>query len=169
MLNDNKKELDNLMNRYSKDLAGLKSKKVEDKAAGEAFMAELKRLEKEIIWPVLVDVGNQLNAYGHDYHISQEDEYVDATAHTQPASITFNIYPATIERMFYKPESTPYILFVANRYARKIGIMVSTFMPNEGGVVGSHGDFDPSQITKEFVEKEIVAVLKNTLIFHKDK
>lgn len=169
MLDDNKKELDSLMSRYSEDLAGLKSRKVEDKAVGEAFMTEFKRLEKEIIWPVLIDVGNQLNAYGHDYHISQEDEYVDATAHAQSANITFNIYPATVERTFYKLESTPYISFVADRYARKIGITVSTFMPNEGGAIGSHGDFDPPQITKEFVEKEIVAVLKNTLIFHKDK
>ncbi len=167
MLETNKNELDSLMGRYSQDLAGLKVKKQEYKAAEEAFVSEFKRLEKDVIWPVLVDVGNQLNAYGHDYHVSQEDEYVDATAHFQPASITFNIYPATVDRTFYKPDSTPYISFVADRYARKISIMVSTFMPNEGGAIGSHGDFDSSQITEEFIEKEIVNVLKNTLIFHK--
>ncbi len=169
MLDDNKKELDKLMNRYSKDLAGLKSKKEEVKEVQERFMTEFKRLEKDVIWPVIVDIGNQLNAYHHDYHILQEDEYVDATAHFQPASITFNIYPATVDRTFYKPESTPYISFIANPYAQKIGIMVSTFMPNEGGVIGSHGDFDPSEITEEFVEKEIITVMKNTLIFHKEK
>lgn len=155
------------MSRYSEDLAGLKSKKEEIKTAQEHFMAEFRRLQKEIIWPVLVDVGNQLNAYHHDYHVTQEDEYVDATASYRPASITFNIYPATVDRTFYKPESTPYISFVANPYAQKVEIMVSTLMPNEGGVIGLHGSFDLSEITKESVEREIVIVLKNTLIFHK--
>jgi len=164
---NNKTELDSLMTRYSQDLNGLKTKKEAEKTAQNAFVVEFTRLEKDVIWPVLVDVGNQLNAYGHDYHVSQDEESVDATAHCRPASITFNIYPATVDRSFYKPESTPYISFVSNQYARKIGITVSTFMPNQGGVIGSHGDFEPSQITKEFVEQEIVNVLKNTMIFHK--
>jgi len=168
MLDQNKTELDNLMNRYKEDLSGLKARKEEEKVAQDTFMAEFKRLKEKIIWPVVVDVGNQLNSYGHDYHVSEEDEYTDATAHFQPASITFNIYPATLDRSYYKPESTPYIQFVANRYAKKIGIIVSTMMPGEGGVVGSYGEFDPSEVTKDFVEKEIVEVLKNTLIFHKE-
>jgi len=167
MQENTRSELDNLMKQYDQDLAGLKSKKEAEQSAQNVFMAEFKRLEKEVIWPVLVDVGNQLNSYGHDYHVSQDDEYVDATAHYQPASITFSIYPATVDRSFYKPESTPYISFVANQYAQRIGIMVSTFMPDQGGTIGSHGEFETSQITKEFVESEIVNVLKNTLIFHK--
>jgi hypothetical protein len=169
MLESNKNELDTLMNRYKEDLSGLAAKRQQEQEAQDKFISEFKRLQQEVIWPVIVDVGNQLNAYGHDYHVSEEDEYVDATAHFQPASITFNIFPATLDRSFYKPESTPYIQFIANRYAKKVGIVVSTMMPGTGGVVGAHGEYDPSEITKEFVEKEIVEVLKNTLIFHKEE
>lgn len=169
MLDSNKSELDSLMNRYKEDLSGLATKRQQEQASQDEFMKEFMRLEKEIVWPVIVDIGNQLNEYGHDYHVSEEDEYVDATAHFQPASITFNIFPATLDRSFYKPESTPYVQFIANRYAKKVGIVVSTMMPNIGGVVGAHGEYDLSQMTKEFVEKEIVEVLKNTLIFHKEE
>lgn len=165
MLDQNKAELDKLMSRYSNDLSGIKAQAVEEKAAREKFNQEFEKIKHQIIWPVLADVGNQLNQYGHDYHISENKELVDATAHANPANITFNIFPATVDRSFYKPESTPYIQFLANPYAKKIGIVVSTLMPGRGGVVGSHGEYDLSKITAEFVEQEIVEVLKRALIF----
>jgi hypothetical protein len=40
-------------------------------------------------------------------------------------------------------------------------------MPGEGGAIGSHGEYGTSEITPEFVEKEIIEVLKNTLFLHK--
>lgn len=167
MLEGNRKELDNLMSRFKENLGGLKTVQDEEKTAQVNFMAQYERLKHEVIWPVIVDIGNQLTSYGHDFHVSEEKEFVDATANFRPASLTLNIYPATVDKAFYTPESTPYISFVANRYAKKIGIMVSTMMPEAGGVVGTHGEYDLGEITKEFVESEIVNVLKNTLIFEK--
>jgi hypothetical protein len=167
MLDSTKEALDSLMNSFGHDLEGLYAKKAEEKLSQENFAREFERLKQEVIWPIIVDIGNQLNSYGHDYHVSEEKEYVDATARFRPANITLNIYPATIDRSSYQPESTPYISFIADKYAKKIVIMVSTMMPGEGGAVGSHGEYEPGQITPEFVENEIIAVLKNTLIFHK--
>jgi hypothetical protein len=169
MLFENKKELDNIMNRFNNDIEGLQEQKNKERTEQEEFIKEFERLKHEIIWPVIADVGNQMNEYKHDFHVSEEEEYVDATANFQPASITLNIYPATLDKASYKPESTPYISFIANRYAKKIGIMVSTMMPAEGGVIGSHGEYTLDQVTKEFVEKEIVEVLKNTLFLHNTK
>jgi len=166
MLFENKKELDNIMSRFDNDVDGLQARKAQDKAEQDEFMKEFERLKKEVIWPVIVDIGNQMNEYKHDFHVSEEEEYVDATANFQPASITLNIYPASLDKSLYKPECTPYISFIANRYAKKVGIMVSTMMPAEGGVVGSHGEYALNQITEEFVEKEIIEVLKNTLFLH---
>jgi len=166
MLFSHKKELDNIMNRFNNDFEGLKAEKAKEKADQEKFMTEFGRLKKEIIWPVIVDVGNQMNEYKHDFHVSEEKEYVDVTANYQPANITLNIYPASLDESQHKPKCTPYISFIANRYAKKIGVMVSTMMPAEGGVIGSHGEYEPSQITVEFVEKEILDVLKNTLFLH---
>lgn len=169
MLDENKKELDNIMNRFGSDFEGLQAKKTQEKAEQDEFVKEFMRLKKEVIWPAIVDVGNQLNEYKHDFHVSEENEFVDATANFQPASITLNIYPSSLDKSMYKPESTPYISFIANRYAKKIGIMVSTMMPGEGGAIGSHGEYESSQISRELVEKEIVSVLKNTLFLHASK
>jgi hypothetical protein len=41
-------------------------------------------------------------------------------------------------------------------------------MPGEGGSIGSHGEYDPNEITKEFVENEIINILKNTLFIHSE-
>ena len=169
MLEQNQKELDGLMNKYQGDLSGLQQKRTEVQAAQAAFMAEFKRLKKDVIWPTLIDIGNYLNKFGHDYHIEEHDELIDATAHFTPACLTFNIYPATLDRASYRPDCTPYISFTANRYAGKVGIMVSTMMPNKGGVIGAHGEYSPSDITKELVENEVISVLKNSLIFHQEK
>ena len=61
MLEQNQKELDGLMNKYQGDLSGLQQKRTEVQAAQAAFMAEFKRLKKDVIWPTLIDIGNYLN------------------------------------------------------------------------------------------------------------
>lgn len=166
MLEQSKNEIEKLMNLFRDDVAGLNTKKEAEKASLAKFGTEFEKLKKEIVWPVIVEVGNYLTEYGHDFHISEEKEYTDSTATYHPASITFNIYPSTISPEFKKPDSAPYISFVANPYAKKVGITVSTMMPGEGGIVGTHGEYEFSGLTKDFVEKEIILVLKNTLIFH---
>lgn len=166
MLAGTKNELEQLMGLYKNDTDGLQAKKAQDKIDQAKFNQDFEKLKKEIIWPVIVEVGNYLTKYGHDYHVSEEKEYVDSTAAYHPAIIAFNIYPSTLNEQFRKPESAPSITFVANPYNKNVGIMVSTMIPGEGGFVGSHGDFGLEQITAEMAEKEIVNVLKNTLILH---
>lgn len=159
-------ELDNLMKRFDDDLSGLQSQKEEEKKAQDLFDQQFEQLKHEVIWPVFVEFGNELSKHGHDFHVSEDKGYMDAIANYQPAKISFNIYPASLEKHFHKPESTPYIAFIANKYAKKIGIEVSTMMPGEGGVIGSHGEFLPQEVTKDLVETEVTNVLKNTLIFN---
>jgi hypothetical protein len=141
------------------------NKRTEEKEARSKFNDEFRRLKKEVIWPVMVEVGNEINKYGHDYHVDEEEERVDTTAHEEPSSIQFNIYPAGVDRAYYTPDATPYIKFYANSYAKKVGIEVSTMMPGKGGTIGVHGEYAPDQMTKEFIEKEMVAVLKGSMIF----
>ena len=167
MLRDETKvELDKLMSRFDDDLSGLESQKEQEKKAQVLFDQKFEQLKHEIIWPVFIEFGNELSKHGHDYHISEQKGYIDAIAKYQPSVISFNIYPASLEKHFHKPESTPYIAFIANKYARKVGIEVSTMMPGEGGVIGSHGEYLPEEVTKDLVETEVTNVLKNTLIFH---
>lgn len=166
MLEQNKEELGKLMSLYQNDQAGLSAKKEEEKTAQAKFVEEFEKLKHEIIWPVLVEVGNELTKYGQDYHVSEEKEYVDATASFHPAHMTFNIYPSSLAPEFRKPESAPYVSFVSDNYAKKVNVMVSTMVPGEGGSIGSFGEYDALQITPDFVESELINVLKNTLIFH---
>jgi hypothetical protein len=160
--------LGNLMGLYQNDQAGLAAKREAEKAAQAQFSVSFEKLKHEIIWPVIVDIGNELSNYKHDFHVSEEKEFVDSIAAFHPANMTLNIFPSRMRDEFKKPDSAPYISFIANNYAKKVGIMVSTMMPGEGGSIGSHGEYDPNEITKEFVENEIINILKNTLFIHSE-
>lgn len=166
MQDNTKQELDNLMNNFGQSLDSLAQKKSQEKDEQDQFIKEFDKIKHEIIWPTIVEIGNQLNSYGHDYHVSEEDEYVDATASYTPASITLNIYPSTIDKSYFTPESTPYVSFVADKYAKRVSMVVSTMLPGVGGTIGTHGECGLEQISKEFVENEIIAVLKKSLILN---
>ena len=168
MLDENKQILDKLMGQYGDNVDELKSRKEAEKELCETFAKSFNELKHNVIWPVVVDVGNQLNQYGHDFSISEDTDFLDATAKYHPSNITIYIYPSITDKTMYTPETTPYIAFMADKYSRKVSILVSTMMPDGSGVFGTYGSFDLDKITKEFVEKEIVNVLKDTLIFHKE-
>ena len=166
MNQDNLNELQQITSQTKTD-AVFSQKKAEQKAMLESFNVDFKRVKTEIIWPVLIDIGNELNKLGNDYHIDEEEDMVDATAHDSPSSLQFNLYPAGLDRAYYTPDATPYIKFYANPYARKVGIEVSTMMPGQGGNIGTFGEYNLTQITSESVEKEVVTVLKESMVLGK--
>ncbi len=167
MLEYNRQQLDEIMARYNQDMEGIKAQKNSELVSQNEFAKKFEQIKKNVIWPAFVDVGNQLNNYGHDYHVSEEDEYVDATAHYTPSNITLNIFPSFLGHTSHHLDSSPYISFVSNKYAKKVVIMVSTMMPGAGGVIGTNGEHDISDITTDFVEQRIIDVLQKTLIFHR--
>ncbi|OQA04201.1 MAG: hypothetical protein BWY68_00460 [bacterium ADurb.Bin400] len=169
MKEKNLQELERIMTLYQHSLDKLKAEREGELQTQERFMIEFDRVKKSVIWPVLIDVGNQLTRYGHDFRVMEEEEYIDATAFYHPAMITFYIFPAVLGRSPRHIDSMPYISFVADRYAKKVTINVSTMMPNTGGVVGSHGSFELDKITAELVEAEIVQVLKNIPLFRREE
>lgn len=166
MLEENRQDLNEFLYLFQSDEDGYKAKKEAELQAQIKFSSDFEKLKHEIIWPVIVEVGNELTKFSHDFHVTEEKEYVDAIACFHPAHMTLNIYPSSLEEKYKKPDTAPYISFAANNYAKKVGINVSTMMPGEGGSIGSHGEYEPRQFTKDFVEKELINVLKNTLIFH---
>jgi hypothetical protein len=169
MLEENRQQLSKLMSLYRSDEEGVKAKREAEKQAQMKFVADFERLKHEVIWPAFVDFGNELTNYGHNFHVAEEKEYVDAIASFHPAHITLSLYPSSLSSEYCKPESAPYVSFMANGYAKKIGIVVSTMTPENGGSIGSHGEYEPGKITRDFVEKELIDVLKNSLIFHTEK
>lgn len=166
MEQQNLEELQKLVNQVKAD-SSYTQKKADMKNDRDMFNDEFRKIKKEIIWPTLVDIGNELNKLGNDYHIDEEEEKVDATAHAEPSSLQFNLYPVGVDKSFYTPDSTPYIKFYANSYAKMVGIEVSTMMPGQGGSIGTHGEYTLDKITREFVEKEVVSVLKESMVLGK--
>lgn len=160
MKKETKSQLDVLMDKYGQRLEEGKKRQEQIKTEEDAFLSEFERLRKEVIRPVMEDIGNQLKARDHDYLISEKEEAVDLEGRTQDAKITMNILPAGVDRSVYRPESTPSVSFIATRYKRKIWVHGSNMMPNRGGSAGSRGEFNAEEINSDVVEKEVFGVLK---------
>ncbi len=160
MKKENKSQLDVLMDKYEQRLEEAKKRQEQIKSEDDVFLSEFRRLRKEVIYPRMEDIGNQLKARGHDYQISDEEESVDLGGRTRDARITMNIFPAGVDRSAYRPENTPSISFIATRYKKNIWVHGSNMMPNRGGSAGSRGEFNAEEITSDMVEGEVLGVLK---------
>ena len=164
MLDESKQELERLMGAYKDTADHLQEKKEKERAGVEEFEKKFKSLKQEVIWPAIVEVGNELTNFGHDYHVYEEDGYLDATAVYHPSHITFIIFPSFLEERFRRKESAPYVSFDADSYTRKISITLSTMMAHEGGSVGGYDQVDIYAITREWVQAKIIEVMKTILM-----
>lgn len=160
MRKETKSQIDAMMGKYEKRLG--ESKKVSEQTAREeeTFLNEFKRLRKEVIRPVMEDIGNQLEARGHKFRISEREESIGGYGRVENAEITMRILPAGPDWSTHRPESTPHISFTATKYKKKISIHGSSMMPHRGGSGGPRGDFNTEEITSDMIEKEVLDILK---------
>ena len=160
MKKETKSQVDILMDKYKRRLTEAKKKQEQIKSEEDAFLKGFKRLRKEIIRPVMEDIGNHLKTQGHDYRISEEEESVDSEGRTRDAKITMSIFPAGVERAAYTTENTPSVSFFATRYKKKIWAHRSNMMPGRGGRAGGCGEFNSEAMTSDVVEREVLRVLR---------
>jgi hypothetical protein len=160
MNKETKSQLDTLIDKYEQRLVEAKTKQEQIKSEEEAFLSEFKRLREGVIRTTMEEIGAHLKVRGHDYRISETEESVEEEGRTQDAEITFSIFPAGIDRSFYKPENTPSISFTAPRYKKKISVHGSNMMPNRGGSAGPRGEFKAEEINSALVEREVLGVLE---------
>jgi len=160
MKKETKSRLGALMNKYDQRLKEAKEVKRQREAGGDVFLKEFERLQKEIIRPVMEDIGNELKTRGHKYRISEKEESSDSEGRVLDARISMSIFPSGINSSAYGSESFPSISFIATKWKRKIWVHENTMVPGRGGHGGSIGEFDSEEITGSIVEEKILEVLK---------
>ena len=148
------------MDTYEKKLKEHEKIRVSVRSEEEAFLDEFKRLRADVIRPAMEEIGNQLEARGHEVAISEREESTDSRGRTEDAKITMSFFPSDVERSVFRPDCTPSISFLTIGYKRKIRIHASNIMPNRGGSGGPRGEFDTAEITGDFVEAQVLKLLK---------
>lgn len=160
MKKETKLQLDSLMEKYEQKLAEAQKRQEQSKSKEDAFLNEFKRLQKDVIRPVMEDIGNQLKARGHHYRIDTEEKSVDSGGRSRDPKISIYIFPTGTNPIGYSPDRTPSVSFIATGYKKKIWVYGSDMMPNSGGSSGSIGEFNAEEITNDLVEKKILEVFK---------
>ena len=130
------------------------------KTEEDTFLFKFQAVREAVIRPAMEEVGKYLKDRGHGYRISEREKSIDHQGRTQDANIEMSIFPDDIKGASYTEDSTPSISFIATKYKKIIWGHRSTMMPGRGGSSGSFGEFNPAEIQRDMVEREIFVLLE---------
>jgi len=148
-----KNKFDNLFRDYNLNKIDTKSELREKELRRREFMKTFEDMIMRNIVPVMTEIGNHLQENGHGSLIGN---------HFEHQAIFMNIFP---EKKSHN--SHPSICFMANESTQKIAIQLKSFMPDDSGYEKDLGEFDPDEITKDFVEHEIFNLIKESFSDYK--
>lgn len=164
MKDETKQELDKLMETYGQKREEKGKRAAKRQAEEIEFDADFSVCRDDIIRPAMEEIGDHLRKGGHAYQIYSSDEDVDAFGKPTPAEVTILFYPAGIDRArFTGKAGTPHVSFMANPRTRKVSISASDRILGGGGASGAKGEFPLDQINRDFVEEQILTMVREVL------
>jgi len=110
------------------------------------FPGDFAELKLSVIRPALETLGNKLKAHGHEISISE-----DASGR-----ISIHIVPAGARKSIHPYDWFPTLSFVGAPFTRTVGLHGRNARRNSESASGPRGDYKPSQLNKEVVEKELM-------------
>ncbi len=159
MKEETKARLDALLAVYESRRAELRKKRLAVHDRLDAFTAEFEQVGRDVIRPVMEDIGFALKERGHDYKIVTTHGHHDSKGKLRETQITMRIFPGEIPRSLFTSTSTPHVAFVNDRHQMRVSIYESTTSPIKGGRYGQKASLSARQLTPVLVEREILEVL----------
>ena len=154
MKEEDKSHLDSIMKEFEQKLAKSRDEKEQRQSKEDASFMEFKRVRTEIIRPAMEDIGNELQARGHNSEISE----VGDERSKREAKITMRITIGGIPTSAYAPENTVSISFL---HTGQTTISIHAAIPkNRGEFTAQRGCYAASEITTDLVQKKILEVLE---------
>lgn len=168
MKDDIKLELDSVLDSYERSTKRGAEGTNRKKEGALAFVEEFYRIRESIIWPTMLEVGELLSKKGHDTRVDQTDDDLDPSGTGVEGSITMFFYPYGIGFDSSRANDYPFIRFVASRYSSAVWLHVNTWIPGRKvtdigftpGSSGPRGEYPLEALTAEFVQREVVSVVK---------
>jgi len=110
------------------------------------FPGDFAELKLSVIRPALETLGNKLKAHGHEISISE-----DASGR-----ISIHIVPAGARKSIHPYDWFPTLSFFGAPFTKTVGLHGRNARRNSDSASGPRGDYIPSQVSKEVVEKELM-------------
>lgn len=110
------------------------------------FPGDFERLKLSIIRPAFETVGSELKGRGHEISISEEPG----------GKISIHIVPAGALKSIHPYDWFPTFSIFGAPFTGTIGMHGRNMRPNSEASSGSRGDYKPSQLSPEIVQKELM-------------
>ena len=116
------------------------------RAAVDDFPGDFAKLKLSVIRPAFETVGNMLKERGHEINISED----------AGGKISIHIVPAGVKKSLHPYDWYPTLSFFGAPFTRTIGLHGRNARRNSDSASGPRGEYRPSQVNKEIVEKELM-------------
>jgi hypothetical protein len=120
--------------------------KLQSKAAVDDFPGDFAKLKLSVIRPAFENIGNTLKERGHEINISED----------AGGKISIHIVPAGAKKSIHPYDWFPTLSFIGAPFTRTIGVHGRNARRNSESASGPRGEYKPSQVNKEMVEKELM-------------
>ena len=120
--------------------------KLRSQAVADDFPGDFAKLKLSVIRPALESAGIRLTERGHEINISE-----DASG-----KISIHIVPAGAKKSIHPYDWFPTLSFIAAPFTRTIGLHGRNARRNSDSSTGPRGDYKPSQVSTEVVERELM-------------
>lgn len=160
-----KSSLDDILSKHDAKLKEVAELAVREQSQHNEFQAEFARIKNGIIRPAMEEIGNYIRQKGHSFNIIEREEEYDSKLKIYKSSngIVMTIMPSGFNASDFSNNNTPSVGFYSDPRTKKIQITENNIMPHWGGSAGSKGSAESSEITRDYVQKQILALL-NTIV-----
>lgn len=135
----------------------------EDKVQRAAlFLAQFYDVVAAAVRPAFAEMESAVVAHGLESKISANHEGRETSGTSGSASITLTVFVGGREGSS-GAQDFPHITFRCNKAEEKVGLVRSTISPRRGGMAGLEGEYRLDEITFDFVQEKVVALLQEVL------
>jgi hypothetical protein len=119
---------------------------LQSRTAVDDFPGDFAKLKLSVIRPALENIGNVLKERGHEINISED----------AGGKLSIHIVPAGAKKSIHPYDWFPTLSFIGAPFTRTIGLHGRNARRNSESASGPRGEYRPSQVNKEIVEKELM-------------
>lgn len=135
----------------------------DDKNQREAFfLAQFYDVGAAVIRPAFAEMEAEVLTHGLESKISESHEGRGTSGPLSSASITMTIFVGGKAGSSLS-QDFPHLTFRCNKSDERVGLMRSTISPRRGGMAGYEGEYKLEEITFDFVQEKVVALLQEVL------
>jgi hypothetical protein len=159
MKDEMKTALETAMDEFDQKRSDAAKRQEAMKTKETEFSRGLERLFKQVIRPAMEKVENALGQRNHDCKIVEQKETMTTDMHQHAALISLTIKPAPPTGGGYTMMASRTICFAVVRPEGKIVVGTTSSLPVRQ-VEGVRRSYEPSELTPEEVEKQLVTFVK---------